>query len=106
MLGIDCGGGPRRSCGLADVGSPLTEDSRRTDVEYGLVHPRRLAIGLACSLAMYSFVVRRIGSDNLMAGGVLVWLGLSIATTIYFAGASYLLIWPMLFVLLGWIPLL
>jgi len=61
------------------------------------------AIGLACSLAMYSLVVRRIGSDNLMIGGVLVWLGLGLATTIYFAGASYLFIWPMLFVLLGWI---
>jgi len=61
------------------------------------------AIGLACSLAMYSLVVRRIGSDNLMIGGVLMWLGLGLATTIYFAGASYLFIWPMLFVLLGWI---
>jgi hypothetical protein len=64
------------------------------------------AIGLACSLAMYSLVARRIGSDNLMAGSLLLWLGLTIAVTIYFAGASYLFVWPMLFVLLGWMAII
>ncbi|MGZ4828068.1 MAG: M28 family metallopeptidase [Candidatus Angelobacter sp.] len=63
------------------------------------------AIGLACCLAMYSLVVRRIGPDNLMAGGVLMWLCLSIAVTIYFAGASYLFVCPLLFVLLGWMAI-
>jgi Peptidase family M28 len=64
------------------------------------------AIGLACSLAMYSFIARRIGPDNLMAGGLLLWLGLTIAVTIYFAGASYLFVWPMLFALLGWVAII
>jgi hypothetical protein len=59
-------------------------------------------IGLACSLAMYSLAARRIGADNLMAGGVFLWLCLSVGVTIYFAGASYLFVWPLLFVLLGW----
>ncbi len=60
------------------------------------------AIGVACSLGLYSRVARRIGSNNLIAGSLLVWLVLTIAVTFYFAGASYLLVWPMLFVLLGW----
>jgi hypothetical protein len=51
---------------------------------------------------MYSLAARRIGADNLMAGGVFLWLCLSVGVTIYFAGASYLFVWPLLFVLLGW----
>jgi Peptidase family M28 len=64
------------------------------------------AIGLAAALALYSLLARKIGSDNLLAGALFVWLGLATAASVYVAGASYLFLWPPLCVLLGWLAVL
>jgi hypothetical protein len=61
------------------------------------------AIGLACAMAFYSFVSKWISSDNLTSGSLLGWFGLTIAVSVYFPGASYLFLWPLLFSLSGWI---
>jgi hypothetical protein len=64
------------------------------------------AVGLAGSLALYSLIARRIGSDNLLAGALFLWLGLAVAASVYVTGASYLFLWPALCVLLGWLAVL
>lgn len=63
-------------------------------------------IGLAASLALYSAIARRIGSDNLLAGALFGWLALATAVSVYVTGASYLFLWPPLVVLLGWLAVL
>jgi hypothetical protein len=54
-------------------------------------------------MAFYSFVSKWISSDNLTSGSLLGWFGLTIAVSVYFPGASYLFLWPLLFSLSGWI---
>jgi len=61
------------------------------------------AVGLACGAAFYLAISKRIGSENLVAGGFAGWIGLIIAVSIYFPGGSYLFLWPLLFSVLGWI---
>jgi hypothetical protein len=61
------------------------------------------AIGLAASLGLYALVARWIGSDNLMAGGLFCWTVLGFAVTAYVDGASYLFLWPTLFISAGWL---
>jgi hypothetical protein len=64
------------------------------------------AFGVSAAMPMYSFMAKRLGSDNLIAGALLGWLALATAVTIYVSGASYLLLWPMFFVAAGWLIVL
>jgi hypothetical protein len=64
------------------------------------------AFGISAAMPMYSFMAKRLGSDNLIAGALLGWLALATAVTIYVSGASYLLLWPMFFVAAGWLIVL
>jgi hypothetical protein len=59
------------------------------------------AVGLSCATAFYSVLSKRISNDNLMAGAFLGWLALTLVVSIYLPGGSYLLVWPLLFVVLG-----
>jgi hypothetical protein len=60
-------------------------------------------VGLAGATAFYSLVSKWVSSENLTFGALLGWFVLAIAVTIYFPGATYLFVWPLLFSLLGWI---
>jgi len=60
------------------------------------------AIGLACGVAFYSAVCKRIGSENVVAGALLGWLILALVVSIYVPGASYICVWPLFFTALGW----
>lgn len=59
------------------------------------------ALGLACAMSFYTVLARRVSSVHLLVGSCLGWLGLALAVSWYFPGASYLFIWPLLFSLLG-----
>jgi hypothetical protein len=61
------------------------------------------ALGLACATAFYALVSKRISAENLTVGALLGWFVLAIGMNIYFPGAAYLLLWPLLFSLAGWI---
>lgn len=60
-----------------------------------------VAIGLACAMAVYCLMAKWISSENLTVGALLGWFGLAIGVSMNFAGASYLLLWPLLFSVLG-----
>lgn len=60
------------------------------------------AIGVACGVAFYAAVCKRVGSENVAAGALLGWLVLAIAVSIYIPGASYICVWPLFFTALGW----
>ena len=45
--------------------------------------------------------LKRSRTENVLAGGMLWWLILIIATSLYLPGASYLFMWPLLFSMLG-----
>jgi hypothetical protein len=62
-----------------------------------------LTIGLACGTAVYSLLLRWLNPDNVVMGSLLGWFGLTLAVSMYFPGGSYLLLWPLLFVLCGWV---
>jgi hypothetical protein len=59
------------------------------------------AVGLACGMAFYAWISKRIGAANLMAGTFLGWLSATILINFYLPGGSYLLLWPLLFSLIG-----
>ncbi len=66
------------------------------------------AIGIA---AATGFVYLRLGNKtsylNLLAGGLLWWLLLALLTSLILPGASYLFVWPLLFITLGlWLAVL
>jgi hypothetical protein len=53
-----------------------------------------------CS-ALYVLLSRRISMLNLGGGGLLCWLLLTVATSIFLPGVSYLFMWPLVFGLVG-----
>lgn len=60
-----------------------------------------LALTAALLAALYALYRRRTSAQNLMAGGALGWLLLVFALTLMAPGASYVLLWPLLFSLLA-----
>lgn len=58
-----------------------------------------LAIGITALL--YILFRKKISMLNLLMGGLLCWLLLMVVTSLYMPGASYIFMWPLLFVLLG-----
>lgn len=47
-------------------------------------------------VALFRFPLRRVRGENLLAGGLLVWLALTVAMSLVAPGASALFLWPLL----------
>jgi hypothetical protein len=56
-----------------------------------------LSVTVLVALAFKSWVGCRLGSTELLAGSLLIWLVLAVLTAIYLRGFSYLFLWPALF---------
>jgi hypothetical protein len=63
-------------------------------------------VGMICGAAFFMAVIRRMGPENFSLGSLLVWSVLAVLANIYLIGASYLLVWPLLFSALGWVLVL
>ncbi len=59
---------------------------------------------IALMAGLYWLLQRRVRTDNLYAGSLLAWAFLTIGVSVALPGASYLLLWPLLFALppLAW----
>lgn len=60
-----------------------------------------VALALAVTSTFYALSRRRAGGESLLAGALLCWLPLTLATGALVPGASYLFTWPVLLGLLG-----
>ena len=60
------------------------------------------ALGVSAAAAIMIVALRWSSIRDLAAGGMIVWLLLTLALTVLVPGASYLLVWPLLFTILGW----
>lgn len=60
-----------------------------------------LIISLIMMLIFHGRISHRLGIFNVATGSLLVWLLPAIITSVFFPGASYLFIWPLLFTLLA-----
>jgi hypothetical protein len=60
-----------------------------------------VALSIAIASAWYSYIEPRTSIPNLMVGAMCWWLILTISTSLYLPGASYLFTWPLLFSLIG-----
>lgn len=56
-------------------------------------------IAVAVFTALNNLYARRVSTENLAAGALVLWLILLAATSIILPGASYLLLWPLVFCL-------
>jgi hypothetical protein len=59
-------------------------------------------IGIVCGAGFFMIVIRRIGAESFSVGCLLVWSVLTVLVNIYVIGASYLLLWPLLFSAVSW----
>ncbi|HEX2271864.1 MAG TPA: M28 family peptidase, partial [Pyrinomonadaceae bacterium] len=55
----------------------------------------------AVTAAVYLRFSRKTSAVNLMAGGIVWWLILALLTGLFLPGASYLFVWPLLFITFG-----
>jgi hypothetical protein len=60
-----------------------------------------IALAMASASVIYIFFRKRVSILNLVAGALGWWLILLILSAIYLPGASYVLLWPLVFGLLG-----
>ena len=63
-----------------------------------------VALAISITLAVYTFVRKRVDTASLVTGALLWWLVLMVATSLFLPGATYIFHWPLLFSLfgLGW----
>lgn len=59
-----------------------------------------VALTIAIFVALYALVRNRVRRENLIAGALICWLVLTVVTTMWFVGGSYLLLWPLVVALL------
>ena len=59
-----------------------------------------VALTVAVFVALYALVRNRVRRENLVAGALVCWLVLTVATTLWFVGGSYLFLWPLVVALL------
>lgn len=59
-------------------------------------------LALALLTLLYGWYQERVAPQKLIAGGLLLWLLLLLASSILIPGASYLFTWPLLIGLLAW----
>lgn len=67
----------------------------------GLYTSAFCALGLACAMALYAGLSKKISALHLLVGSCLGWLALTLVMSGYFPGGTYLFLWPLLFSLLG-----
>jgi hypothetical protein len=60
-----------------------------------------VALTLAATSALYILFRGRANAESLTAGALVWWVVLSLASSLYLPGGSYLFVWPLLFSLLG-----
>lgn len=90
------------------IASRLVSATHSARVEQGLIYHSGWYIlafcgaGLACAAVFFTLVARRIGSASLIAGIFVDWLAATVAISVYLPGGTYLLLWPLLFSVLGW----
>ncbi len=58
-------------------------------------------LAVAITVALYSLYRRRVGVENLSVGALFCWLVLLALASLFLPGATYLLVWPLLFCLAG-----
>lgn len=58
-------------------------------------------LSVAMTSLLYVWFYKKVNVQNLTLGGLIWWLVLAVASSVYFPGASYLFVWPLLFILLG-----
>ena len=80
-------------------GLELTPESLVSNSDYYLIGFSALAA--AISAALYTLLMKKIRTDNLIVGGLFWWLVLMALAALYLPGASYLFTWPLLFGLAG-----
>jgi MFS family permease len=60
-----------------------------------------VALAVAVTSAMYSLAGKRINASNLTVGALLWWALLLVASSVLLPGGSFLLVWPLIFMVLG-----
>jgi hypothetical protein len=60
-----------------------------------------ILVVVAITAALYNLYRRKVSTENLFAGALLCWVILLLLASISLPGGSYLLAWPLLFILLG-----
>jgi hypothetical protein len=60
-----------------------------------------VALSIAIASAWYGYIEPRTSIPNLMVGAMCWWLILTLSTSLYLPGASYLFTWPLLLSLIG-----
>ena len=64
------------------------------------------ALAFAVTSFVYIWFAKRVSVQNLAVGSLLWWLILTLVTTLYLPGGSYLFTWPLLFSLIGLVIIL
>ena len=59
-----------------------------------------VALTVAIFVSLYALARNRVRRENLIAGALICWLALTVATTLWFVGGSYLFLWPLVIALL------
>ena len=65
-----------------------------------------VAVTIGVVSALYRWLWRNISVEDLLAGGLLWWLLLTVLTSLFLAGGSYMFTWPLFFSLVGLVTLL
>jgi subfamily B ATP-binding cassette protein MsbA len=55
-----------------------------------------ICLALAVSTLLYTWLFRKISTDNLHQGSLLGWLALTVASTIFLPEAAHIVLWPLL----------
>jgi len=59
------------------------------------------ALAVAITVSLYNLALRKASAENLAAGALVWWMLLTLFVSISLPGASYLLLWPLIFAILG-----
>jgi hypothetical protein len=60
-----------------------------------------MCLAIAIVTALDLWFLKKTRMENLLAGGMLWWVILTVVSSVYLPGASYLFLWPLLFSMLG-----
>jgi peptidase M28-like protein len=89
------------------IGYQLVNATHSHRLHFGLRHHPGLytsafcTLGLACAMALYAGLSRKISALHLLVGSCFGWLALTLVVSWYFPGGTYVFLWPMLFSLIG-----
>jgi hypothetical protein len=89
------------------IGYQLVYATHSHRIHFGLRHHPGLytsafcILGLACAMALYAGLSKKISALHLLVGSCFGWLALTLVASWYFPGGTYVFLWPMLFSLVG-----